>query len=157
MTLRLGGRLHHIGVGRTYSRTRVLILIQDLNIRIIHAATGKLLRELTLDPTRDYQPTGAPKGPKRKSSEPNAGSELFRCLETSECPGPESNLRPMDYKAGQRNYSYPRRIALGANYFGRAELPAIIDQNRPNPIDSRTLVVNKWRRNHLLDNVLTFH
>jgi hypothetical protein len=46
--------------------TRVLILIQDLHIRIINAATGELLRELTLDPTRDYQPTGAPKGPKRK-------------------------------------------------------------------------------------------
>jgi hypothetical protein len=66
ITVRLGGRLHHIGVGRTYTATRVLVLIQDLNIRIIHAATGEMLRELTLDPTRDYQPTGAPKGPKRK-------------------------------------------------------------------------------------------
>ncbi|MBV8180477.1 MAG: IS481 family transposase [Mycobacterium sp.] len=66
ITVRLAGRLHHIGVGRTYTGTRVLVLIQDLNIRIIHAATGELLRELTLDPTTDYQPTGAPKGPKRK-------------------------------------------------------------------------------------------
>jgi hypothetical protein len=66
ITLHLAGRLHHIGVGRTYTGTRVLILIQDLNIRIINAATAELLRELTLDPTRDYQPTGAPKGPKRK-------------------------------------------------------------------------------------------
>ena len=66
VTLRVGGRLHHIGVGRTYTGTRVLILIQDLHIRIINAATGELLRELTLDPTKNYQPTGAPKGPKRK-------------------------------------------------------------------------------------------
>jgi transposase InsO family protein len=66
ITLRVGGRLHHIGVGRTYTGRRVLILIQDLHIRIINAATGELLRELTLDPTKDYQPTGAPKGPKRK-------------------------------------------------------------------------------------------
>jgi hypothetical protein len=65
-TLRVAGRLHHIGVGRTYTGTRVLVLIQDLRIRIINAATGELLRELTLDPTKDYQPTGAPKGPKRK-------------------------------------------------------------------------------------------
>ena len=63
--LRVAGRLHHIGVGRTYTGTRVLVLTQDLHIRIINAATGRLLRELTLDPTRDYQPTGAPKGPKR--------------------------------------------------------------------------------------------
>jgi hypothetical protein len=34
--------------------------------RVINAATGELLRELTLDPTKNYQPTGAPKGPKRK-------------------------------------------------------------------------------------------
>lgn len=66
VTLRHAGRLHHIGIGRTHAHTRVLILAQDLDIRIINAATGELLRQLTLDPTRDYQPTGAPKGPKRK-------------------------------------------------------------------------------------------
>ena len=66
ITLRHAGRLHHIGIGRTHAQTRVLVLAQDLDIRIINAATGELLRQLTLDPTRDYQPTGAPKGPKRK-------------------------------------------------------------------------------------------
>jgi transposase InsO family protein len=66
ITLRVGGRLHHIGVGRIHYRTRVLLLVQDLNIKIINAATGELLRELVLDPTRDYQPTGAPKGPTRR-------------------------------------------------------------------------------------------
>jgi transposase InsO family protein len=66
ITVRVAGRLHHIGLGRTYTGTRVLILIQDLHVRIINAGTGELLRELTLDPTKDYQPTGAPKGPKRK-------------------------------------------------------------------------------------------
>jgi hypothetical protein len=44
----------------------VLILVQDLNITIVNAVTGELLRQLTLGPTTDYQPTGAPKGPKRK-------------------------------------------------------------------------------------------
>jgi hypothetical protein len=68
ITLRLAGRLHHIGVGRTYTSTRVLVPIQDLHIRIIHAATGELMRELTLDPAKDYQPTGAAKGPKRKKA-----------------------------------------------------------------------------------------
>ena len=66
ITLRVSGRLHHIGVGRIHHRTRVLILVQDLNIKIINAATGEVLRDFTLDPTRDYQPTGAPKGPTRK-------------------------------------------------------------------------------------------
>lgn len=43
-------------MGRTHARTRILLLIHDLNIRIIHATTGQLLRELILNPTRDYQP-----------------------------------------------------------------------------------------------------
>jgi transposase InsO family protein len=66
VTLRHDGRLHHIGIGRTHARTHVILLVQDLQITIINAATGEVLRELTLDPDRDYQPTGAPKGPTRK-------------------------------------------------------------------------------------------
>jgi transposase InsO family protein len=66
VTLRVNGRLHHIGVGRTHTGTHVLMLVQDLDIRIIDAATGELLRELVLDPTRDYQPTGKPPGPAPK-------------------------------------------------------------------------------------------
>ncbi|WP_202871870.1 hypothetical protein [Kribbella pratensis] len=63
VTLRVNGRLHHLGIGRTHDRTHVLILVQDLHIRVVDAATGELLRELTLDPTKDYQPTGRPPGP----------------------------------------------------------------------------------------------
>jgi transposase InsO family protein len=63
LTLRVNGKLHHIGIGAACARTPVLMLIQDLRIRVINAATGELLRELTLDPARDYQPTGRPPGP----------------------------------------------------------------------------------------------
>jgi len=63
VTLRHNSRLHHIGVGRTYAGTCVILLVQDIDIRVVNAATGDLLRELVLDPTRDYQPTRAPKGP----------------------------------------------------------------------------------------------
>jgi transposase InsO family protein len=66
VTLRLAGRLHHIGIGRTHTGTHVLLLVQDLHVRVIDAATGELLRELTIDPTRDYQPTGRPPGPTRR-------------------------------------------------------------------------------------------
>ena len=63
LTLRHAGRLYHIGIGRTHARTRVLMLVQNLHIRVIDAATGELLRELTLNPDRNYQPTGRPPGP----------------------------------------------------------------------------------------------
>ena len=70
LTLRHGGRLHHIGIGRTHAGTRVLVLVQDLDIRIINAATGEPLRQLTLDPTRDYQPRRTPTGRPKKKPEP---------------------------------------------------------------------------------------
>jgi transposase InsO family protein len=66
VTLRVNGRLHHIGIGRTHARTHVILLIHDLHIRVVDAATGELLRELVLDPTRDYQPTGRLPGPARR-------------------------------------------------------------------------------------------
>ncbi len=53
LTLRVNGCLHHIGIGRTHARTPVLLLSHDLEVRVIHATTGELLRELTIDPTRD--------------------------------------------------------------------------------------------------------
>jgi transposase InsO family protein len=63
VTLRHGGRLFHIGVGRTHARTPVIMLVHDLDVRVVHAATGELLRALTLDTSRSYQPTGRPPGP----------------------------------------------------------------------------------------------
>jgi transposase InsO family protein len=56
ITIRYNSRLYHVGIGRRHARTHVLALITDLNIRIINRDTGELLRELTLDPARDYQP-----------------------------------------------------------------------------------------------------
>jgi transposase InsO family protein len=57
VTLRHNSRLHHIGLGRGLTGTRVLVLVADLQVRVI-TEDGELIRELTLDPTRDYQPTG---------------------------------------------------------------------------------------------------
>jgi hypothetical protein len=66
VTLGVAGRLHHLGVGRTHARTHLVMLVDDLQVRIVNAATGELLRELTIDPSRDYQPTGRPPGRQRK-------------------------------------------------------------------------------------------
>jgi len=55
ITLRHNSRLHHIGIGRRHRGKTVLILVHDLHIRII-TTSGRLLRDLELDPDRDYQP-----------------------------------------------------------------------------------------------------
>jgi transposase InsO family protein len=56
LTLRHNSRLHHIGAGRRWAGTKVLILARDLELRIITQDGGELIRQLTLDPTRNYQP-----------------------------------------------------------------------------------------------------
>lgn len=53
-TLRHNSRLHHIGVGRRHAGTDILVLVHDLRIRVL-STDGELLRELQLDPTKDYQ------------------------------------------------------------------------------------------------------
>ena len=63
VTLRVHSQLRHIGIGRTHSRTHVILLVQDLDVRVVNAITGELLRELTIDTSKDYQP--------RKQQDPN--------------------------------------------------------------------------------------
>ena len=58
ITIRYNSRLHHIGLSKHLRGTKVLVLIDDLNIRVLDHTTGALIRKLTLDPTRDYQPRG---------------------------------------------------------------------------------------------------
>ncbi|MGV1010758.1 MAG: IS481 family transposase [Dermatophilaceae bacterium] len=66
VTLRVDGHLHHIGVGRTLEGTRIILLIDGYDIRIIHAATGEIIRQLTIDPQRRYHGTGKPVGGPRR-------------------------------------------------------------------------------------------
>lgn len=74
ITLRIAGALHHIGIGRPHNGTRVRMLVNDLEIRVVHATTGHLIRALTIDPNRRYHGTsariGSPTGP-RKTKNPN--------------------------------------------------------------------------------------
>lgn len=62
VSLRHNGRLHHIGLGRTLDGTRIILLINDLDVRVINAATGEILRALTIDPNKNYHGTGKPIG-----------------------------------------------------------------------------------------------
>jgi transposase InsO family protein len=56
VSLRRAGRMHHIGIGRAHKHQPVLLLIADLDVRVVHRDTGEVLRHLQLDPNRGYQP-----------------------------------------------------------------------------------------------------
>lgn len=55
VTLRYESRLLHIGLGRAHAHTRVTLLVADRDVRVIDDQ-GQLIRQLVIDPTRDYQP-----------------------------------------------------------------------------------------------------
>ena len=73
VTLRHNGKPHHIGIGRAHAGTRVLLLVQDLDISVVNASTGELIRELVLNPDTNYQPTGKPAGWPKKTPRPLRG------------------------------------------------------------------------------------
>jgi hypothetical protein len=55
VSLRYHSNLYKIGLGRAHKGRTIKLLIADQNIRVIDLQ-GQLIRELTLDPTRNYQP-----------------------------------------------------------------------------------------------------
>jgi hypothetical protein len=57
VTLRYLGRLRHIPVGAAHKNRKVRLLVVGADVRII-TEDGELIRALTLDPTRSYQPLG---------------------------------------------------------------------------------------------------
>ena len=60
VTLPYLGRLHHIGLGLAYKNRPIRLLVAGVHVRVL-TEEGSLLRELTLDPSRDYQPLGGRK------------------------------------------------------------------------------------------------
>jgi transposase InsO family protein len=54
VTLRYRGKMHHIGVGCPYAGWRVVMLVRGLDIQVL-GLDGSPLRQLTLDPSVDYQ------------------------------------------------------------------------------------------------------
>jgi hypothetical protein len=93
VTLRHNSRLHHIGLGAARRGTRVTLLVAGLHIRVIGRDTGQLIRELTLDPTRDYQPRRLPPGPPPGT----------RCRSPAAAPDPGPPAAPAaGVKAGRR-------------------------------------------------------
>jgi transposase InsO family protein len=54
VTLRYGSRLHHIGVGARHRGKVIVLFVADRDVRIV-TEDGEVLRQLVLDPSRNYQ------------------------------------------------------------------------------------------------------
>jgi transposase InsO family protein len=55
ISLRYAGTMRHLGIGRPHAGTRVLLLIHDQQVITSNAATGEVLAEHHIDPTKNYQ------------------------------------------------------------------------------------------------------
>ncbi|MBB1585563.1 MAG: hypothetical protein HG423_001935 [Propionibacterium sp.] len=60
---RLAESLHMVGgpgtgIGQPSKGTCITMLVHDHDVTIINTHTGQIIRKLTIDPTRDYQPIG---------------------------------------------------------------------------------------------------
>jgi len=96
VTLRYRSRLHHIGLGRRHAGTPVLLIVADRDIHVI-TTNGELIRHLTIDPTRNYQPI--------------TDTRCLRCPATSVSDVsrhhtvPPAGLEPAAYRLGDRDRS----------------------------------------------------
>src|ERR1700729_103284 len=70
MSLRRAGRMHHLGVGTTHARKRVLALADDTHISVIELDTGEILSTHLIEPDRAYW-RNQNKKPGRWPSSPN--------------------------------------------------------------------------------------
>jgi transposase InsO family protein len=54
MTMRRAGRMHHLGVGATHARKRVLALADDHHITVTDLTTGEILSTHLIEPEKTY-------------------------------------------------------------------------------------------------------
>ena len=54
VTLRYRSKLLHLGIGRRYAGTRVLILVAEHDARVLND-NGELLAEFAINPAKTYQ------------------------------------------------------------------------------------------------------
>lgn len=64
----IAARGHAIGVGTEYAGQQLLVIANGLEVSVLNR--HQVVRRLTIDPTRRYQPSGKPRGPKPKLPTP---------------------------------------------------------------------------------------
>jgi transposase InsO family protein len=54
MSFRRAGRMHHLGIGTTHARKRVLAIADDTHVTVIELETGEILSTHQIQPTKTY-------------------------------------------------------------------------------------------------------
>ncbi len=54
ISLRRAGRMHHLGIGITHKQKRVILLIDEHTVTVVHLNTGEVIATHQIDHTRSY-------------------------------------------------------------------------------------------------------
>lgn len=54
MSLRRAGRMHHLGIGIEHRRKRIIALVDETTVTVIHLDTGEIIATNTINPDRNY-------------------------------------------------------------------------------------------------------
>jgi transposase InsO family protein len=54
MSLRRAGRMHHLGIGTNHRHKRILALIDEHTVTVVHLDTGEIIATNTINPERSY-------------------------------------------------------------------------------------------------------
>jgi hypothetical protein len=54
VSLPRAGRMHHLGIGAEHRGKRILAIIDENTVTVVHLDTGEILAINTIDPTRGY-------------------------------------------------------------------------------------------------------
>jgi hypothetical protein len=110
VSLRHNSRLHHIGLGAALAGTPITLLIDDLHSRVVHQHTGDLVRELTLDPTRDYQHRGLPPGHPPKKKPPHTAGPVQTAARSRRQDWPQATRRAPALTTARTAEPSPARV-----------------------------------------------
>ena len=87
------GRRHHIALGRRRAGTTVLAITHGLRVQIADAATGELLRDLTIDPDPRLPAHRQPTRPHQKPSPRNVRHPVRDVLRHHRSPAAPNRTR----------------------------------------------------------------
>ncbi len=54
LSLRRAGKMHHLGIGVAHQHKRVIMLIDEHTVTVVHLDTGEVITTNTIDPGRVY-------------------------------------------------------------------------------------------------------
>src|SRR6266536_205097 len=120
MTLRRAGKMHHLGIGATHARTRVLAIADDHHVTVTDLATGEVLSTHLIQPDKTYWRNQNKEPGRKPPAETDAASDARTSLLAPESRAPGARSRVIiSAVATKRSYGTGQLYEKHGSYYGR--------------------------------------